>query len=126
MRVLVLEDDPILRSVWVDALEDEGCEVHEAAEADEAIALIARQRFDVLVLDLMLEEGTSESVSSYAKVVAPRAFVVLVTGSGLFPNGEHRHEMPGVDWILRKPVAIADLTAVVAHAGSIRRVAVRA
>ena len=126
MRVLVLEDDPILRSVWADTLGDEGFEVHEAAEAAEAIALIARQRFEVLVLDLMLDEGTSESVSSYAKVVAPHAFVVLVTGSGLFPNGEHRHEMPGVDWLLRKPVAIADLAAVVAHAGSARRPAASA
>ena len=126
MNVLVLEDDPILRSVWVDALADEGFEVHEAAESDEAIALIARQRFDVLVLDLMLGEGTSEGVSGYAEVAAPQSFTILVTGSGLFPNGEHRHEMPGVDWILRKPVAIADLAAVVAHAGSIRRVAVRA
>ena len=121
LSVLVLEDDAILRSVWADALTEEGCQVVEAAAPDEAIALIRRDRFDVLLLDLMLGCETSVDVSAYAQVFSPDTFTVLITGSGLFSRGDHREGAPGVDWILRKPVALDDLAAVVAHAGRIRR-----
>src|SRR5215217_1405565 len=49
MVVLVVEDEPLVRAVAVDALEDAGFEVLEAATADYAVAVLG-QRSDIRVL----------------------------------------------------------------------------
>src|SRR5215207_7759797 len=54
MRVLVVEDDDLVRTVAVDALEDAGFEVIEAATAEEAIDRCEQRRADVLLTEIML------------------------------------------------------------------------
>lgn len=43
IAVLVVEDETLIRMDIVDQLEDEGCTVFEAANADQAIAILAAQ-----------------------------------------------------------------------------------
>ena len=53
-RVLVVDDDPDIRELLFTALEDDGFEVVPAANGQEALAIIATFRPDVIVLDLMM------------------------------------------------------------------------
>lgn len=53
-RVLVVEDDPAIRSSLTMALEDEGYEVLAAADAEAGLARLAEQPCDVVLVDLML------------------------------------------------------------------------
>ena len=55
MRVLVVDDEPLVRRLSRRMLEHAGYEVHEAADAPEAIAVLAESGgFDVVVSDLQM------------------------------------------------------------------------
>lgn len=53
-RVLVVEDDDSVREAVTLVLEANGFEVHSARDGSEALLLVARERWDLIVLDLML------------------------------------------------------------------------
>ena len=53
-RILTVEDDERIRTSVKLALEDEGWEVAEATNGEEAIAYFARQPTDVVLIDIML------------------------------------------------------------------------
>ncbi len=54
VRILVVEDDPLIREFVVEALREEGFFVIHAANGDEALALCGRRVADVLVTDIQL------------------------------------------------------------------------
>ena len=54
MRVLVVDDDDLVRTVAVETLEDAGFEVIEAATAEEALDRCEKRTADVLFTDIML------------------------------------------------------------------------
>ena len=54
MRILVVEDDPLIREFMVDTLREEGHHVIHAADGDEALARCKRRVAEVLVTDIRL------------------------------------------------------------------------
>jgi two-component system phosphate regulon response regulator OmpR len=61
VKVLVVDDEAELRGLLQRYLGDQGCQVRTEPHAETVAALLARERFDVLVLDLMMpgEDGLS-------------------------------------------------------------------
>lgn len=58
VRVLVVEDEPLVRMGMVDVLEEDGFEVFEAATADEAIAtLVNHLEISVMFTDIDMPGG---------------------------------------------------------------------
>ncbi len=53
-RLLVVEDDTVLRTTLADALEQEGYDVSVAADGEVAIEAVFGRHFDGVILDLML------------------------------------------------------------------------
>jgi DNA-binding response OmpR family regulator len=54
MRVLVVDDEEVIRDVLGTLLTREGYEVSAAASAGEAISIFENDTYDVVLLDLML------------------------------------------------------------------------
>src|SRR4029079_8146625 len=54
VRVVVADDDDVLRDLLVLNLESEGIEVHEARDGAEALRRIVEERPDLVVLDVMM------------------------------------------------------------------------
>ena len=54
MRILVVEDDPLVREFVVEALREEGFQVIHASSGEEALAWCRQQVADVLVTDIRL------------------------------------------------------------------------
>ncbi|MFQ5719431.1 MAG: response regulator [Acidobacteriota bacterium] len=67
VHVLVVDDDPLSRTVLRDALEEAGMRVTEAADADAAIRSMATTKADVMILDFLLPSGTGLDVWDYAR-----------------------------------------------------------
>ena len=76
---LIVDDEPNIRSTLSVCLESIGCEVHAAAGAREALAVVERRRFDVVFLDVRLGQADGIAVLSEMLRVAPRLFVVMIT-----------------------------------------------
>jgi CheY-like chemotaxis protein len=53
-RVLVVDDDPVIRSTVAELLLDEGYRVDQAADGAEVLAVAATSMPDAIVLDLMM------------------------------------------------------------------------
>ncbi|HWF09641.1 MAG TPA: response regulator, partial [Bryobacteraceae bacterium] len=54
MRVLLVEDDPLIREIVVEALRDAGFDVIQAADGEEALTWCRQRVADVLVTDIRL------------------------------------------------------------------------
>jgi two-component system phosphate regulon response regulator PhoB len=57
-RVLVVEDDGVIRDGLIDGLDSEGFAVQEAADGEEALRLIKEHAPDLILLDLMMPKMT--------------------------------------------------------------------
>src|SRR5579863_2675645 len=58
-RVLVVEDEELMRAIIVQLLRREGYEIFEASAADAALQIFEREKIDLAVLDLNLSGGSS-------------------------------------------------------------------
>jgi two-component system chemotaxis response regulator CheY len=81
-RVLVIDDDPSIRQVVTYVLTDEGHEVAEAADGAAALAAIARQHPDVILLDMKMPglDGWA-FVERYRARYGRRAPIVVLTAA---------------------------------------------
>ncbi len=83
MRVMLIEDDPLMRRLIADALGGEGMEVDGLASAEDALILLgAGQVPDVLVADVNLGRGLSgRDLAQIARERHPGVEVVLISGA---------------------------------------------
>jgi DNA-binding NtrC family response regulator len=79
MKVLVVDDEEVLRDVLSSLLEREGHAVREAATAEEALRLADQQIFDVVLLDLMLPDRHGLEVLRELRRRDPGIVVVVIT-----------------------------------------------
>lgn len=78
--ILVLEDDPNMRELLVETLEDEGHEVQGAASATEALNLARERRFDLVVADVRMAGMDGIDCLGTLKQRWPELKSVVITG----------------------------------------------
>jgi CheY-like chemotaxis protein len=61
-RVLIIEDDEIIRRSYVKLLQIENYEVHEAADGQKGLEAALQQKPDVILLDLLMPEMNGETM----------------------------------------------------------------
>jgi DNA-binding response OmpR family regulator len=85
IRILFVDDDPDLRDVWSTILKSEGFEVHVAATVTDALVLITKEKFNVLIADLNVgNPGDGFTVVSAMRRVQPNAVTFILTGYPAF------------------------------------------
>ena len=55
-RILVVEDEQNQRELYTMELEDEGYEVEQAANGREAVDLVKKNKYDMVILDIRMPE----------------------------------------------------------------------
>ncbi len=112
-RILLVEDDPRVRTATVDALEDLDYEPVACGSGAEAIALFNAQEFDLVVSDVIMPEMTGPELIRYLKRTSPRDFAVLFV-TGYVGEGES-DDLRGHE-LLRKPFTVGALANAVSAA----------
>ena len=110
MRILVVEDDAAIVDALSALLESEGHEVTTASRQDDAVALLAAQRFDLALLDVTLRQGTGFGVCAAAREMAPAMPVIFLTASDDEFSTVAGLDMGAVDYIA-KPFRARELLA---------------
>ena len=112
-RILLVEDDPRVRTATVDALEDLDYNPVACDSGAEAIDLFQRQAFDLVISDVIMPEMTGPELIRHLKATHEREFAVLFV-TGYVGEGEsddlRSHEL------LRKPFTVSALASAVAAA----------
>src|SRR5678815_3989457 len=104
-RILVVEDNPFNRLLVHDILELRGHAVMEAATVDEACALLARERPDLLLLDVQIPGGGGEAVIREVRQRADLVDLPIVAVTSLaMPGDKERLLSIGFQGYLSKPI----------------------
>ena len=81
MRMLVVEDDPLIREFTVEALRDEGYDVIHTSSGEEALAWCKRQVAEVLITDVRLPgEVDGWQIAERCREHDPALPVIYATG----------------------------------------------
>lgn len=82
-RVLVIDDEPVVVDVLQTLLARDGYEVQSAGDAAEGRRLIeSGERWDLLLLDVMLPDADGMEVLNWVREAAPELAVVMITAHG--------------------------------------------
>src|SRR5438270_518993 len=109
-RILLVEDDPRVRTATVGALEDLDYDPVACSSGAEAIALFNAQEFDLVISDVIMPEMTGPELIRYLKRTSPRDFAVLFV-TGYVGEGES-DDLRGHE-LLRKPFTVGALASAV-------------
>jgi len=107
-RVLLVEDEPILRLTLANDLAEEGYEVSAARDGAEGAEQIATQRFDAVLLDLKLPKVDGLSLLKQYKAATPQGIAVLMTAYGTIQSAVAAMKAGAADYLL-KPFAAEEL-----------------
>jgi len=114
-RVLVVDDDAVIRSTVAELLHDEGYEVEQAADGAEALQVVRRVVPAAIVLDLMMPVLDGWAFVDQCRGVPGCEDVPIVVMSathGLHETAERLHAM-GVRAVMAKPFDVDALIAIV-------------
>lgn len=109
-RLLLAEDTRDLNRALTTVLEHEGYEVTSAFDGEEALAHIEKERFDVLVLDIMMPKKDGLQVLSQIRSEGNVAPVLLLTAKAEVDDRVTGLDA-GADDYLTKPFAMKELLA---------------
>ncbi len=118
MRVLIVQSKEDLAILWQRHLERLGAKVELAQTEIQAVSQIEANAFDVIVLDVVLEEGSALSVADVAYFRLPQANVVFVTDTTFFSDGSIFNHSANACAFVRLETPPQDLAAIVEHYGS--------
>jgi DNA-binding NtrC family response regulator len=80
-RILIVDDDPLMRFALGQTLSDSGCEVAEAADGAAATRAVtgAPHRFDVVLLDDAMPDSRDLRLLSRLRSLSPASRVIMMT-----------------------------------------------
>lgn len=114
-RLLIVDDEPNIRSSLVRALSLLGYFVEEASSGYEALSLLTRVGFDLMVLDMSMPGLDGVEVMHRARQLHPELLIIVLTGHASLESAIAAVKLNAVDYV-RKPATIRDIADTVTRA----------
>jgi signal transduction histidine kinase/ActR/RegA family two-component response regulator len=117
-KILVAEDEAINRLAVVRRLEQLGCDAGQAVNGQEALALLGRETFDAVLMDVQMPimsgiEATRRIRSGEVGSIDPNIPIIALTAYAMSGDREKFMEA-GMDAYLSKPVDMDELIQILA------------
>ena len=109
-RVLLIDDDPHVRTTLAFLLRRAGHAVEEAESGSAGLASFREHPADIVLTDFMMPGLTGWEVACTVKSIDPRVPVVYVTGAA---HAIAPHQRAAVEAIIEKPCGITTLHTVI-------------
>jgi PAS domain S-box-containing protein len=122
--ILVVDDDPRLCASIAVLLDREGYETQSVHTGQEAIALIERKGFDLVLLDLFIQDMEGYQVLDHINRLRPEMQVIMMTGMASVDSALVALRKGAYDY-LRKPFEHQALLKTISNALEHRRLQVR-
>jgi two-component system, NtrC family, response regulator PilR len=114
-QVLVIDDEPDLRTLYEFSLVREGYSVQTAESVQQALDLLAVQRFDAVISDMRLPDGLGLDVLRFLSQQQRPERCVVITAYGSAENAVEALKAGAFDY-LTKPVDLKQFRAAIAQA----------
>ncbi|RIW38381.1 response regulator [Bacillus salacetis] len=103
-KILIAEDEEVLRMLIMDTLEDDGYDIHEASDGEEAELLIGSEEFDLILLDYMMPAKTGlEVIGTIRNGMLNRDTKIMMLTAKSQSSDEQTILKAGADYFLSKP-----------------------
>lgn len=111
MKILLIEDDRILRFTLREVLEAEGYEVFEAADGISGIKAYESGKFNMVITDLVMPGKDGMEVISEVRKHDWNTKIIAMSGGSRFPANDFllMATLLGADMVLPKPFEIKEL-----------------
>lgn len=120
IKVLVVDDEPLIRWAVTEMLGDLEYQVVQAGDARSAIAAIAESApFEIVLLDVRLPDSDDLVLFDRVRLLAPDARIILMTAHGTRELTE-RAMNRGAFTVVSKPFELTELAALVTRAREAR------
>lgn len=107
-KVLIVEDEEIIRNTLSEFLTGEGFEVTMAAKVEEGLEAVKKQDFHVAICDIQLPDGDGIRLMKQMHRINPSLFVLIITAYGTVESAVEAFKGGAFDY-LTKPVIFDDL-----------------
>ena len=104
-KILIVDDEEIMRGFLFDLLEDSGYEVTQCTSGEEAIEKVMESNFDLVITDIKMQGKDGYDVLNEVKKIHPDIKVLLMTGYALDEDGSSSISK-GADGFILKPFDI--------------------
>jgi len=103
-RILLAEDEEILRMLVTDTLEDEDYEVDEAEDGQQALELASKNDYDLIVLDYMMPMLTGlEVIEAIRNKLNNKSVKILMLSAKSQSYEQEKIIQAGADYFMAKP-----------------------
>jgi CheY-like chemotaxis protein len=87
-KILIIEDNAALRTMLKDALAPLGHSVLEAADGADGIRMVEREKFDLVITDMIMPGRWGTETIVQIKRIRPEAKILAISGAGRGKNVE--------------------------------------
>jgi DNA-binding response OmpR family regulator len=99
--ILVVDDEPLVRQLFIDILRDAGYVTHEAENGQQAVEIARRETIDVVLLDIMMPTMSGLEVLAKLGELAPDSPVIIVTANPTSDNVIAALRLGAFDFIVK-------------------------
>jgi len=115
INILVVDDEEIMRNMLKDVLSDAGYQVWAAANGEDAVALIDKTDFNILITDMRMPGMDGVEVTRKFKSIRSDLCVIVITGYASIQSAVQVLKEGAYDYIT-KPFNIEEIKIVVGRA----------
>ncbi|HKL00860.1 MAG TPA: sigma-54 dependent transcriptional regulator [Desulfotignum sp.] len=100
-RILVVDDELVIRESLSGWLKRDGFFVDTVPSGEDALALLKKQGFDIILLDIQLDGISGMEVLSHVKENYPDIDVIMITAYGSIPSAVQAMKSHAHDYLLK-------------------------
>ncbi len=100
-RILVVDDEEIVRYSLVNILTSHGYEVAGVSSAEDALKKLYEDSFNLVLTDLLMEGMDGLELLENIKVISPRTMVIVITGYGSIKTAVQALRLGVYDYLLK-------------------------
>jgi DNA-binding NtrC family response regulator len=115
LRIMVLDDEPIVCKRLKPALEKQGYEVDTFTQSSEAMEQIKQVEYDIIITDLKMKGVDGMQLLAEAKRRSPKTEVIVITGFATMETAKESFHKGVFDFIA-KPFKLSEIQEVVNRA----------
>lgn len=109
-RVLIVDDEVLMRNFLVEALKRKGLEAVPAENGVKALSMIQEHSFDLVITDMKMPGMTGLELLKSIKEISPRTLVIVVTAFGTIENAVEAMQSGAFHYLI-KPFSLESLMA---------------
>jgi len=108
-RVLIVDDERSMRELLSIVLRRDGYEVLTAEDGANAVALLEKQRFDILITDIRMPQMNGVDLLREAKRIAPDLVSIVMTAFASTDTAVEALRLGAADYVHKSPNAASEL-----------------